>query len=371
MKKLIAVVLVLVALASLAGCGTVNKSEVSILWKEETVMVPNSLINAFERAMYIENISYKHYFSGNDAAKQLEQATQVVNAGCSALMVELVDSAGAQAYVDLAKGKNIPVVFFGCEVDEAVVSSYDKCVHVSTKAESVAESLSEKIIEGIVDEKEGLPALIAKLFKSELCAINKSVDRNEDGKISCLIVGDGAAIAEAVDAKLTEKGLNKLEMVGTLVDGESAKATLQSAVDGTYGEFGLLTVEGKPVELIITTDDVLGMTVLTELQAKGYNKDRLKTHFVSLYTVGSHADAKSLLNKDDYKEEEWEALIYTTLEVIEAGQISGAAMEDYDTIATSAAKCLKNLLKGKAVTNGIEAELVVKTRIVDVPYSIS
>lgn len=367
MKKLIAVALVLVMLASLAACGTVNKTEVSILWKEETVMVPNSMINAVERAMYIENISYAHYFSGNDAAKQLEQAQKAVANGCSALMVELVDETTAQSYVDLAKGKSIPVVFFGCEVDETVVAGYDKCVHVSTNQESVAKSLSEKILEGIVAE-EGL------FKKTEI--LNKSVDRNEDGKISCVVVGDGAAIVEAVDAQLTKKGFQKLELVGTAADAETAKELLKGTADTAYtnkdkDEVGLLKLGDKAVELIITTDDALGLAVLTELQAKGYNKDRLKTHFVSLYTVGAHQDAKSLLNKNDYKAEEWNALIYTTLEVVDAGLYSGNAMEDYDTIATASAKCLKNLLKGKPATEGVETALVTKTRSVDVPYSVS
>lgn len=367
MKKLIAVVLVLVVLASLAACGTVNKTEVSILWREQTVMVPNSLVNAIERAMYIENISYTHYYSGNDAAKQLEQAQKAVEAGCSALMVELVDSTTAQSYVELAKSKNIPIVFFGCQVDERAVAGYDKCARVSTAEQSVANSLSEKIIEGIV-AKEGL------FKKTEI--LNKEVDRNEDGKISCLVVGEATSIAEAVDKKLGEKKLNALDMVGTLVDAEAAKLSLQAAVDGKHttkdgDEVGLLTMEGKPVELIITADDALALTVLTELQAKGYNKDKLKTHFVSLYTVGSHQDSKTLLNKADYKDDEWEALIYTTLEVIDAGQLSGTAMQDYDTIATAAAKCVKNMLKGKEVTKGIEAELIVKAGTVAVPYSVS
>lgn len=373
MKKLIAVALVLVVLASLAACGTVNKTEVSILWREQTVMVPNSLINAVERAMYIENISYTHYYSGNDAAKQLEQAQKAVEAGCSALMVELVDSTTAQSYVELAKSKNIPIVFFGCQVDENDVAGYDKCARVSTAEQSVANSLSDKIIEGIVTE----PGFLKKLLdKNAACTLTKGVDRNEDGKISCLVVGEATSVAEAVNKKLGEKKLNGLDMLGTLVDAEAAKLSLQAAVDGKYttkdgDEVGLLTMEGKPVELIITADDALALTVLTELQAKGYNKDKLKTHFVSLYTVGSHQDSKTLLNKADYKDEEWEALIYTTLEVIEAGQLSGTAMQDYDTIATAAAKCVKNMLKGKEVTKGVEAELIVKAGTVAVPYSVS
>ena len=59
------------------------------------------------------------------------------------------------------------------------------------------------------------------------------------------------------------------------------------------------------------------------------------------------------------------------MEVVEKGLISGNAMEDYDTIATVSAKCLKNLLKGKTATKDVEEKLITKAGIIDIPYTIS
>ena len=123
MKKILAFALCFVILLGLGAC-KINKNEVSVLWSgdQNRAVDPNSLINAMDRALHIENIVYKHYAASGDQAKQTQQAQAAVNAGCAALMVELVDPAAAQPIVDMAKAKNIPVVFFGCSVDAAVIN---------------------------------------------------------------------------------------------------------------------------------------------------------------------------------------------------------------------------------------------------------
>ena len=129
MKKLIAILLALVMTLGLCAC-SVNDGEVSVLWAgaEDHAVIPDSLINAMDRAMYIEKISYKYYAASGDQNAQTKQAENCLANGCSALVVELVDAAAAQTIVDMAKAKNVPVVFFGTAVDQTVVDSYVKCV---------------------------------------------------------------------------------------------------------------------------------------------------------------------------------------------------------------------------------------------------
>ena len=85
MKRIISLVLVLVSLLTLSlfcftSC-TINKSEVSILWSGEgETKVPDSLINSMERAMYIKKVDYKHYGANGDAALQVQQAKDALNA---------------------------------------------------------------------------------------------------------------------------------------------------------------------------------------------------------------------------------------------------------------------------------------------------
>ena len=156
MKKIIAMLLIAVMVMSFAACGSVNDTEVSILWSGDGVVhVPNSLINAMERAMYIDHIEYAHYGANGSQETQTKQANDALNAGCAALVVELVDASAAQTIVDAAKAKNVPVIFMNTPVDEAVVKSYDKCVSVVSDSDSVGDVLGGKIFE---DQTAGILA---------------------------------------------------------------------------------------------------------------------------------------------------------------------------------------------------------------------
>lgn len=367
MKKLLVFALVAVLLLGITACGAVNKTEVSVLWSGDGVVrVPDSLINALERAMYIESIQYAHYGANGDQAAQTAKAQEVLNNGCSGLVVELVDVSAAQTIVDLAKAKNVPLVFINSDVDAAVVGSYDKCVSVVSDESSIPTVLGGKIAETISKEKD-----------------YKKADLNEDGKITYLPLGDVSAIVEKVNAKLVEAGRTPIEAVNAA----SVEELTVTSVQKKKTEYGRLTdKDGNVVEMIISDDDVKMLDDLVALQEKGFNANKLKTHFVPVYTVGSDADYKAYLfeklpavsgplnnsglNKEEnipedviaeiraYSDlvsfstlEKWsdlEKAVYTTRNVISNGRLTGAATTDLDGLAVAAAQEMAKLLKGSA-----------------------
>lgn len=340
MKKLIAMLLVAVMVMSFAACGTINDTEVSILWSGDGIVhVPNSLINAMERAMYIESISYTHYGANGDQAEQTKQANSALNAGCSVLVVELVDPAAAQEIVDAAKAKSIPVIFMNSAVDAAVLNSYDKCTSVVSDVNSVGSVLGELIV--------------SSMKKKDKIDI-KAYDRNKDGKLSYVAIGDVAATVSA----MTELPLEAV----TEVTDVSAIATLTvKDGEGKKGLGQLLTASGVSIELIITADDATAQEVLKALQSKGFNSNKLTTHCIPVYTVGNEVDAKSFKNADDYEAEEWAALIYTTTDLISSGFIAGAAVTDYDSTAIAVASVAADLIKGVATSSA--------DSVVNVPFT--
>lgn len=327
MKKIIAIVLLAAMVLGLCACGTINENDVAVLWSgADKAQIPNSLINAMDRAMYIENIAYTYYGAEGDAVRQLEQAQQALDAGCTALMVELVDAASAQRIVDLAKAKNVPVIFFGCDVDETVTAGYDKCVVVNTDESTLPKVQGEMIAEYLKKNAEDL-------------------DRNSDGKISYVNM-----LAEEleIDTKEVEQELERLDVT---------------------------EVDPATVEMVITGDDITALGLLVELQGKGYNTDKLVTHYVAIFTVGNEADYKAyvlesapagekelkahyednkyLVDLTTVEKEDLDAMIYTTANVIDAGRIAGTAMEDYDAIAVAAAEACAALITGKGVEKSV------------------
>ena len=339
MKKLLAITLALVMVLTLCACGTINDSAVAVLWSgdNDKALVPNSLLNAMDRAMYIENIAYAHYAAKGDQSVQLQQIEAAMHDGCAGLLVELVDPAAAQQIVDHAKEHGLPVVFFNCTVDEAVVASYDKCAVVTTDEATLAATYGEMIGKSIV---ENMKAVAEKPDKTV------ALDRNGDGMISYCPVGDVTALAAAVDKVLTEAGQKPLKAV------ESAD------MDSVLAENN--DDNGNMIELVITSSDEDALVVLGKLQSIGYNKDRLKTHCIPVFTVGADADASAFTDTSAMKEEDLAVLIYNAMNVVDAGQMAGTAMEDYDGIAVAAAEILRSFMKGE----------VVEDTTVEVPYTI-
>ena len=401
MKKVLSVLLVallILPVICLSGCGAINKTEVSILWSGNgKTEVPNSLINSMERAMYIENIDYKHYGADMDATKQLEQAKDALNRDCAVLVVELVPTLAAQEIVNAAKEKNVPVIFFNSSIEESVVNSYDKCAVVTSDMNTIAD------VQG---------TMMADYIKANF----KDIDKNKDGKISYAAYGTAIFSTPAV-AKANELLAKETYQVKT-----ESKEKINTSVEfyDTENELKTLSAIGAgeiqstimdKVELIITESDLIAFDVLLALQAKDYNTNKLKTQSIPIFTLGEDMDYKEYVvagrpeidanlliqESDDKKtvkqknkeikklealqtyyeqnaflvdltavnESDLAEMIYTTINVIDSGRITGTVISDNDTIAVSVAKITKNLITG----NDMFANVVPKAKK-DTPASV-
>ena len=422
MKRIISLVLVLVSLLTLSvfcftGC-TANKSEVSILWSGEgEAKVPDSLINSMERAMYIENISYKHYGANGDLKKQVEQAETAINGGCAVLIVELVQDNviegivaqnAAKEIVDTAKAKNIPVIFFNCNVADEVIESYGKCVLVKADTDTVVEVQAQIIADYVKKNFNN-----SSLFDKEV----KGTDKNKDNKI--LVLNYGLDV---------EFGKKVVEKANEILAGEKYEVTRDFDIFGILGKLGLakyfnltvelsndsyLTANLTDYELILTNDDKFAFDALLKLQGDGYNTDKLSTHFVPIVTVGNTVDYKEYVlarrgvippdliknegdssfttsdknakikehfkkyyeyNKficdltavDEY--DDMAEMIYTTINVIGDGRIVGTALADNDAISIAVAEITRNFIKGNDTFKNIDSA-IVSGSIVKVRYT--
>lgn len=324
MKKLFAILVVAVMAFSMASCAPINDAEVAILWQSgDKATLPGSLIDTMERAMYTENIGYKHYGAQGDQQEQIKQAQTAVDAGCCALMVNLVDFAAAKDIISIAKQKDIPLVFFGCEVDESALAGYDKVAWVAADESSVVDVQGKLIgdyVNSKVDKKTG----------------KNTLDRNGDGKLSYAAYGE---VEESVKASGVE-----LELVK---DPEK---------------------NGDRVEIIVTDNDTTALELLSDLWEKGYNKDKLVTHFIPLFTVGSNAEAFDFYDKEELTEEDKKNFIFTVTEIIGQGRIAGTVVENRDGISAAAAQIVRNLIKGESLFTDIAQDSVTGDKSVKISY---
>ena len=116
MKKLIAIVLALTLVLSLAACGGAGKpaeTKVSVFWYDEADVYLSTVRSELNKALETAGLAYDNQYAGMDQAKQLEQIKTAIAGGTTLLVVNVVTSGDAdiaQAVLDAA-GK-VPVVFF-------------------------------------------------------------------------------------------------------------------------------------------------------------------------------------------------------------------------------------------------------------------
>lgn len=327
MKKLFAIALVFVMILTMAACGSVNEKEVAVLWSGNGVVeVPNSLINAIERAMYTKSVTYTHKGANGNSDTQLAQAKEAAEAGCP-LVVELVDPETAATIVEYAKAAKVPVVFLGT----AVETDYELAASIVTDADSVIPVLGKQIGEYIA-------------------ANSKALDRNGDGKISYIIYDNGSTegVIEAASKALSEA--KKVKYPVTLEAHAAGAQSNSSVFETTKHIMAEYTDDANNTpELIIAATDEMALEVLLGLQASGFNTaDKLKTHCIPIFTVGNDAYARLFADMSTMTEEEKLAFIYNVTDVVDDGLLAGTVLEDYDSLSAKTAETLVALLKGSA-----------------------
>ena len=142
--------------------------EVSVFYYTFGDTYISSVRSAMDKLLKNAGVNYQNYDANGNQTTQTEQVTTAIAKGSRALIVNVVDTGSddaAQNIVDMAKAKNIPVIFFNRSVTESVVTSYDKCVFVGTDYEMAGHMQGELIGNYVLENYDKL-------------------DLNKDGKIS-------------------------------------------------------------------------------------------------------------------------------------------------------------------------------------------
>lgn len=351
MKKLLSVILALTLVLSLAACGSDSGSggegEVSVFYYTYSDTYISSVRSAMDKLLSNAGLKYQNYDANGNQTTQTEQVTTAIAKGSKLLVVNVVDTGSndaAQNIINLAKERDIPVIFFNRSVEESVVSSYDKCVFVGTDYEMAGHMQGEMIGKYLVENYD-------------------AVDLNGDGKISYVMFkgqeGNMEAIArtkygvEDANKVLKEAGKPAIEFYDSsnsnkyLVDQNgqwsSAAATdYMSTILAQYSE-----ANKNMVELIIANNDEMALGAVSGLQAAGYNNQSGKT--IPVFGVDATDAAK---------------------EAIASGNMIGTIKQDADGMANAITTIAKNFFDGKDAFEGLNQDDVVGSWRVNIPYAV-
>ncbi len=351
MKKQLALILSLaLALTMLAGLVSCKKDnsdgEVSVFYYTYSDTYISSVRSEMDAMLKKAGLKYQNYDANGNQTTQTEQITTALAKNSRLLIVNVVDTGSddaAQNIVDLAKAKNVPVIFFNRSVNEKVVSSYEKCVFVGTDYEEAGHLQGKMIGDYVLKNYDKL-------------------DLNGDGKISYAMFkgqeGNMEAIArtqyavEDANKILTAAGKSELVFFDShntnkyQVDqnGQWSSAAATDYMNTNLSQFN----EGNRnmIELVIANNDEMALGAITSLQTKGYNKAGGK--LIPVFGVDATEAAKN---------------------AIKEGSMVGTIKQDAAGMAEAITTIAQNMLNSKSFFEGITAENIVGTWRVNIPYA--
>ena len=350
-KKTKMLLSLLLAALMLTSCGLFsdnnNDGEVAVFYFTFSDTYISGVRSAMDDLLNDAGMKNNSYDANGNQTTQTEQIQTAIAKGASALVVNVVDTGSNDAamhIVNLAKEKDIPVIFFNRSVEESVINSYDKCVFVGTDY-AMAGRLQGEMIAGYLMENYD------------------KYDLNGDGVISYVMFkgqeGNMEAIArtqysvEECDRLLKENGYSPLRYYDAsnknkyLVDQDglwsSAAATnYMSTILAQYS-----TSSNNMVELVIANNDEMALGAISSLQSAGYNTGR-NSVTIPVFGVDATDAARS---------------------AIKNGVMAGTVKQDAEGMAEAIMQVLENFKEGNDKLDGIDEENIVGSWKINIPYA--
>ena len=371
MKKLLALLLVLVMVVALVACGgNDNETEaptdasqpasdatenndntdnsdtpvdtdlkVAVFYYTYSDTYISSVRTALDAQLDALGVTYQDFDSNGNQTTQNEAIQTAIADGYNLLIVNMVTSGSS----DTAKGimelaGDVPVIFFNRAVDEdgveasaSVLNAYENIAFVGTDAPEAGHLQGKMIGEYVLEHYDEL-------------------DLNGDGKISyAMFKGDEANVeaiyrtqygVEDADAVLTEAGKPALEYFDA-----SNSAKYQVDLGGAWSAQAALDymntnlsqyneANGNMIELVICNNDNMAEGAISALEAAGYNTGAEGATVIPVFGVDATDAAK---------------------ELIAAGKMTGTVKQDAEGMAAAIASVVKSNGEGTAMADAISA----------------
>lgn len=351
MKKLIALLLALLLAFSLAACGGKEKKEdaasssgsentteasaikVDVFWYTFSDTYLTSVRNAMEEKLKgVPNINYTMVDCENDQAKQTQMVETAITQGTDLLIVNIVTTGSeeaAQNICDLAKEKDIPIIFFNREVSDDVVNSYEKCCFVGTDADEAGYKQGQAVAEFLLEgdnlktyDLDGNKEFAYIMFRGEhgnAEAFGRTKYAVEEA--NRLLKDSGYKIvpsaANTTSTQYDDDGISNYFLYGNWSASEAAN--LMRTALSQY------KLDDGSIELILANNDDQALGAIEAMNEEKYNTGDDKAGYIPVFGVDATTVAQ---------------------EAISAGKMTGTVLQD----AQGMAECI--VLLATNVANG-------------------
>ena len=315
-RKIAALALIGTAILFLISCGKeaesdMQKVHLGVAYYDQRDPFLNEMIAEMKvRMKEYETEDLEMMMSIREAAgiqkTQNDQVKELLDAGCNVLCVNLVDRADPSEIIDLAREREVPIIFFN--------------------REPVAEDLQQW--EGLY--YVGADARQSGILQGELAAeriqVDKNIDRNKDGKIQYVVLEGEAGHQDAIIR--TENAVETLKTKGIELEKLSYqianwnRAQAQNRMEQLLGEYQ------NQIELVLANNDDMALGAIDAYEKRNYTESALPVFFgIDGTDPGLEAVVNGKLAGTVYNDKEGQADAIVRLA---AALVTGEGMEEIE-----------------------------------------
>ena len=288
-----------------------DKIRVGVAYYNQSDTFLNELIACFkEELQSFESDDLEVTVTVRDAAgsqrTQDDQVKEMLDAGCNVLCVNLVDRADPSEIIDLARERDIPIIFFNREPVAEDLMQQDGLYYVGAEAEESGIMQGELAVDAIRQ--------------------NDRIDRNKDGKIQYVVLEGEAGHQDAIIR--TENAVETLKSNGIALEKLSYqianwnRAQAQNRMEQMIGQYQ------NKIELVLANNDDMALGAMDAYRKLNYTESALPVFFgIDGTDVGLQAVRDGKMAGTVYNDKEGQAEAMAELAVAAA---TGEGMEDIE-----------------------------------------
>ena len=246
----------------LAGCGKPAPGEdgkiyVGVTYYNQTDTYLGELLNCLkkewkERESEKVDITVTVREAAGSQRTQDDQVKEMLDAGCNVLCVNLVDRASASEIIDLAREKDVPVIFFNREPVAEDLRQWEKLYYVGGCPSSG--SLQGELAADLIWE-------------------NVQIDRNRDGKIQYVVLEGEPGHQDTIIR--TENAVDTMKSKGIELEKLSYGIANWNRVQAQNRMEQMIGQHQNDIELVLANNDAMALGAIDAYKKLNYTESTL------------------------------------------------------------------------------------------------
>ena len=315
-KKIAAGMLCCMCILGVNGCGQADSDNsqnvyVGVTYYDQSDIFLNELLDCFKKEIQDleseeKKISVTIQGAGGSQRTQDDQVKELIDGGCNVLCVNLVDRTDPSEIIDLAREKQVPIIFFNREPVAEDMAQWEQLYYVGAKAEESGTMQGEMAAEDI--------------------KANPEVDRNKDGKIQYVVLEGEPGHQDTIIR--TENAVESLKAEGIELEKLSYGLANWNRAQAENRMSQMISQYQTKIELVLANNDEMALGAMDAYEKLNYTESTLPLFFgIDGTKVGLEAVRDSRLSGTVYNDKEGQAKAMAKL--VEA-LVTGSGMEDMD-----------------------------------------